>query len=193
MASITDVLLDLTRTVAFPGASVAAYLASDQPDILTNLDGTAVPPVGSPVNTTITSILGEYSLTGLEDGVLYDLYVIPTDGLPFWIPDQVPDITTTAVPCVLYGSVDPSVDMVWAFLEFSSVLPGGLHIINGTTYSTVSPKGSFSLSLWATSDLTPPSLYRVHVGSSIYRGVIPGQTSINFTDWLALDTTTQLS
>ena len=192
MSSITDKLYDLTNTVPFKQASIACYLASGQLGLLTNLDGTAVSPVGSPVTTTVTSDLGEYSLTGLTAGVLYDLYVEPTDGAPFWIIDRVPDVEVSATPCVLYGSVDVGVDLVWAFLEYPAVVSGGVRINDGSVFSTVSSQGAFSLSLWPTSSLVPASLYRVHVGNSIYRGLIPGQTSINFSDWLALSTTIQL-
>lgn len=193
MASITDRIFDLTNTVPFKQASLGCYTADSQPSILTNLDGTAVSPVGSPVATTVTSDLGEYSLTGLTAGVPYDIYVIPTNGASFWIPNRVPDVTATATPCVLYGSVDTGVDLVWAFLESPAVVSGGVRVNDGSVFSTVSSQGSFSLTLWPTSSLTPASLYRIHVGRNVYRGVIPGQTSINFSDWLALSTTIQLA
>src|SRR5438874_7231365 len=143
MASITDKLYDLTGSVPFKQASMSCYTAISQPTFLTNLDGTAVPPTGSPVTTTVTSDLGEYSLTGLTAGVLYDLYVVPTDGAPFWITDRVPDVEVSATLCILYGSVDVGVDLVWAFLEFPAVVSGGVRIIDGLVFTTVSRQGAF--------------------------------------------------
>src|SRR2546430_3081152 len=192
MAAISDILYDLSGTVPFVGASIKAFIASSQPVVLTLQDGTAVNPIGFYVSSTTTSILGEYTLTGLTTGVLYDLYVEPLNSLPFWIANRAPDLIPGISPCVLYGTVDSNIDFVWAFLEFPSVVSGGIHLENASVVSTVSLTGSFSLSLWPTSSLTPASLYRVHVGSSIYRGCIPSQTSINFSDWLALSTTIQL-
>ena len=193
MASISDILYDLSGTVPYQGALITAYTASSQASILTLQDGTAAAPIGTPVSSDITSILGEYVLSGLTPGTLYDLYVEPTNGLPFWIPDRVPDLLPSVSPCILYGTIDPSILIVWAFLEFPAVVSGGVYLENATVYSTISNTGSFSLSLWPTTDLTPNSLYRVHVGNSIYRGSVPSQNSISFTDWLSLDTTIQLA
>lgn len=193
MASIIDILYDLSGTIPYKNADIACYTSASQPDILTGLDGVAVEPVGAAVTSTLTSDLGEYKLDGLTAGVSYDLFVTPNNGPAFWIPDRVPDAEPTATPCILYGSVDTSIDLVYAFLEYPAVVLGGVHLDDGATYSTVSKHGAFSLSLWPTSSLTPPSLYRVHIGASIYRGVIPGDGSINLSDWLALSTTLQLA
>jgi hypothetical protein len=193
MARIQDKLLDLSNTVPFVDAAIHAYLASDQPTVLTNLDGTPQAPIGTAVASTETNNLGQYELTGLTPGVVYDLYVIPAGGYPFWLPGRLPDAEITATPCILYGTVDGALDLVWAFLEFPAMVSGGVYIVNGTVYSPVSESGAFSLSLWPTSTLTPAALYRVIVGGSVYRGSVPDQSSILLSDWLGLDTTIQVS
>lgn len=196
MASLCSSLFDLTNSVAYIGAIVTAYLKSDQGLTVFNTDGSPILPMGSAQGTSTTDSAGIYTITGLTAATVYDLWVEPLDQDPFWITDRVPDITNTITPCILYGTLaDPKeTNIVWAFLEKSSVTTDGLYINQGVVFAETSRYGSFSLKLWPTTSLIAPrALYRVTVGKRVYRGSVPSQTSISLKDWIALSTTQALS
>lgn len=196
MSTLTDNLFDLTHKVPFVGAQVSAYLASDQGTEVVLPDGTPISPLGSVVSTTQTNIAGIFTLTGLAANVVYDLWIQPVGQEPYWITDRLADIVPTTHKCTLYGTLADAkeTDIVWAFLEKPCITTDGLHISQGVTFATVSRFGNFSLDLWPTQALTPPALYRVTVGKSVYRGSVPSELdSISLVDWIALSTTQVLS
>jgi hypothetical protein len=199
MATLSGLLYDATGLTPLDGATVAAYTIASQPTPpLTNLDGSAVPPVGQPVASTTTSTIGFYSLSGLTTGDAYHLYIVPGDGsAAYWLLYQVPSILATASPCVLYGAIItpdglPDPQLVQAFLEHPAVITGGLSVTTDPVV-VAAYGGTFVLALWPTASLSPQALYRVQVGGALWRGSIPSQASIALDAWTALSTTTRLA
>jgi hypothetical protein len=200
MASITDVLYDASGLVPLDTASVVVYTALSQPaPPLTNSDGSAKSPVGSPVTSTTTNTFGQFALVGLAAGTPYHLYVVPGDGsAAYWMLYRVADPLVVVAPCVLYGALAtpnglPDAQIVYGFLEREAVITGGLALTTDSVSAPVSPEGTFTLPLWPTAALTPPALCRVQIGSALYRGSIPSQASIALDAWIALSTTQRLA
>jgi hypothetical protein len=172
---------------------VQAYPAASLP-----LPPIALTPNWAPAASSTTDNAGLYTLSPLQAGVPYHLYVTPLVGAPYWLYWRVPDPPVTPTLCVLYA-VARSTDGTPAQIALSvtpealACLPTGEVIDTQTLIAPASTQGTVAVAVTPSALLTPPIAYRVALASAQWRGPIPPQESIDLATWIALPTTTRIS